>query len=165
MTEAARPALHSGGCQCGRIRYALYAAPEGTHLCHCRMCQKAVGGPFAALAPVRLRDFAWTRGTPETYLSSTAAARDFCAACGTPLTFRYLDSEWIDVTLGSLDRPAEVPPGLHLGVESRLPWLDRLAELPRETTQANISPERAARLKNRQHPDHDTPPDWRPPTG
>jgi hypothetical protein len=42
------------------VRYALYARPEGTHVCHCRMCQKAVGGPFAALAPVRIKDFAWT---------------------------------------------------------------------------------------------------------
>ena len=106
MTGSTRAAVHTGGCQCGAVRYALYAPPEGTHVCHCRMCQKAVGGPFAALAPVRLADFAWTRGTPGSFLSSPLAARDFCAACGTPLTFRYLDSEWIDVTIGSLDRPA-----------------------------------------------------------
>lgn len=163
MSETWRPALFSGGCQCGAVRYALYALPEGTHLCHCRMCQKAVGGPFAALAPVRHRDFAWTRGAPSTFLSSTEAARDYCAACGTPLTFRYLDSAWIDVTLGSLDRPAAVAPGQHFGVESRLAWLDALGALPSETTELNMPPARAARLKSRQHPDHDTPPDWQPP--
>ena len=78
----------TGGCQCGSVRYALTAAPERVHLCHCRACQKAVGGPFAALAPVRRQDFAWTRGTPASFASSSIAHRDFCAGCGTPVIVR-----------------------------------------------------------------------------
>jgi hypothetical protein len=96
-------AVLTGGCQCGAVRYALYARPEGAHICHCRMCQKAVGGPFAALAPVRLADFAWTRGTPDTFLSSSVAARDFCAACGTPLP---LSRQRLDRRHHRLPRPA-----------------------------------------------------------
>jgi hypothetical protein len=157
--DAEREPLLTGGCQCGAIRYALYAPPEGAHLCHCRMCQKAVGGAFAALAPVRRADFAWTRGKPATFASSSAAARDFCADCGTPLTFRYLHKDWIDVTIGSLDRPAETPPRLHYGIESRLPWLDSLDRLPEKPTSVEGLP---AGLVSHQHPDHDTPPDWRP---
>ena len=160
MTEASavtgeREPVLTGGCQCGAVRYALYAPPEGVHVCHCRMCQKAVGGPFAGLAPVRWRDFAWTRGRPATFASSTAARRDFCAACGTPLTFRYLHKNWVDVTLGSLDRPA-----LSYGIESRVPWLDRLGDLPAHATGTDQLPPGFASL---QHPDHDTPANWRPP--
>jgi hypothetical protein len=129
------------------------------------MCQKAVGGPFAALAPVRTTDFAWTRGSPGTFESSSVALRDYCRDCGTPLTVRDAGSEWIDVTIGSLDRPQDVPPTLHYGVESRLAWLDRLAALPTETTEANMPPEQLAKLVGYQHPDHDTPDDWTPPTG
>ena len=51
----------TGGCQCGAVRYALFEMPEST-ICHCRMCQKAVGGPFAALCKVPTSRFAWTRG-------------------------------------------------------------------------------------------------------
>src|ERR1700712_1369555 len=98
----------TGGCQCGAIRYALYEIPEST-VCHCRMCQKAVGGPFAALSKVPLAQFAWTRGTPGKFQSSSAAERHFCAACGTPLSFHYLDSDAIEVTTGSLDLPARLP--------------------------------------------------------
>ena len=165
MTDRTRKALLTGGCQCGALRYALYARPEGTHLCHCRMCQKAVGGPFAALAPVRTADFAWTRGSPRTFESSSIALRDYCPDCGTPLSFRYAGSEWIDVTIGSLDRPQDAPPTVHYGVESRLAWFDRLAALPAETTEASTPREQLAKLVGYQHPDHETPDDWTPRRG
>src|SRR5438132_7282143 len=150
----------TGGCQCGALRYALTAPPERVHFCHCRNCQKAVGGPFAALAPVRRSHFAWTRGTPAAFASSSLAHRDFCAACGTPLTFRYDGSDTISVTLGSLDRPQDVPPVRQYGIESRLAWLDIVDSLPAETTEQAMSPERRSRYVNYQHPDHETPADW-----
>jgi hypothetical protein len=59
MPEA-KPVM-TGGCQCGAVRYALFETPVLT-VCHCRMCQKAVGGPFAALSKVPMTAFAWTRG-------------------------------------------------------------------------------------------------------
>jgi hypothetical protein len=31
-------AILTGGCQCGACRYALTAAPERVHFCHCRNC-------------------------------------------------------------------------------------------------------------------------------
>src|SRR5882757_5308985 len=71
----------TGGCQCGAVRYALFETPEST-VCHCRMCQKAVGGPFAAFCKVKLPHFAWTLGEPASFQSSSAANRQFCRACG-----------------------------------------------------------------------------------
>ncbi len=162
MTEDGETLRLTGGCQCGAVRYVVTGPPERVHLCHCRMCQKATGGPFAASAPVRRKDFAWTRGAPAAFASSSLSHRDFCAACGTPLTFRYDDSETISVTLGSLDRPQDVPPVRHYGIESRLAWLDRIGALPAETTEVSMSAERAGRFVNYQHPDHDTEPDWTP---
>ena len=87
----------TAGCQCGAVRYALFAPPEST-VCHCRMCQKAVGGPFAALAKVPMAHFAWTRGRPASFQSSSVAERHFRASRGTPLTFHYLDGDAIEVT-------------------------------------------------------------------
>lgn len=153
MSEA-RPVM-TGGCQCGAVRYALFAEPVST-VCHCRMCQKAVGGPFAALSKVPLAQFAWTRGQAASFQSSSAAERHFCAACGTPLTFHYLDGDAIEVTTGSLDTPSVVPITRHFGVEARLPWLDLLmpGRLPEVTTL-----EHATRVVvSRQHPDRDADP-------
>ena len=157
MPNESRPAVLTGGCQCGAVRYALYAPPERQHLCHCRMCQKAVGNVFAALAPVRRRDFAWTRGTPAIYRSSSVAERGFCPICGTPLSFAYVKSEWLDVTIGSLDQPERVPPLLHYGVESRVPWLHDIAGLPEKVTGEDHTDGRLNGMVNHQHPDDETP--------
>ena len=65
--------------------------------------------------------------------------RDFCAACGTPLTFRYLDAAHMEVTIGSLDDPAAVPPLRNFGTESRLAWVADLVpgRLPDATDRSN----------------------------
>jgi hypothetical protein len=95
----------TGGCQCGAVRYALTAQPSDSSVCHCRMCQKAVGGPFAALAAVSRANLTWTSGQPARFASSSLATRGFCAACGTPLTYEGVNAEKIDVTICSLDNP------------------------------------------------------------
>jgi hypothetical protein len=95
MTSATKPVL-TGGCQCGAIRFAVSGPPVKVSICHCRMCQKASGAPFAAFADIDPGDFAWTRGKPAAFRSSSIAERDFCRDCGTPdhaakLRFRQVE--------------------------------------------------------------------------
>jgi len=144
----------TGGCQCGAVRYSIPMPESGVHLCHCRMCQKAVGNVFAALAPVLAESVQWTRGAPTLFASSTTAKRGFCSACGTPLTFAYGDSKHINFTIGSLDDPSAVQPEIHYGVEGWVPWLELDDELEREETTDTSG--RLAGMANFQHPDHDT---------
>jgi len=156
MAEQRKPVM-TGGCQCGTVRYALYAMPDRVGICHCRMCQKAVGGPFFAWAAANVCDFSWTRGAPAWFASSSAADRGFCARCGSPLHFRYRKRpEQIDVTIGSLDEPAAVTPTLVMGVESRLDWCAAvLAGVQGTSTGEGDPPEDLARIINYQHPDYD----------
>jgi hypothetical protein len=148
-----RKPLHTGGCQCGAVRYALYAEPTNPHVCHCRMCQKAFGNYFAPLAGVPLGDFAWTRGAPGAFKSSEAVERGFCRDCGTPLFFRYIDRDRIALSLGSLDDPARVVPARQFGIESRLDFVARLTSLPGTRTEDDVPPHEMLRFKSRQHPD------------
>lgn len=149
--------LHTGGCQCGAVRYALYAEPTNPHVCHCRMCQKAFGSFFAPLAGVSIENLTWTRGLPRVFSSSEETERGFCGNCGTPLTFHYVFSNRISVSLGSLDDPKRVVPANQYGTEGRMPWFDRLAGL--QGTETELPKDHAAKLVSRQHPDHDTT-DW-----
>jgi hypothetical protein len=148
-----RDPIHTGGCQCGAVRYALYAEPTGASICHCRMCQKAFGNYFAPLAGVPPQDIAWTRGAPTAFRSSELVERGFCRDCGTPLTFRYLDRDRISVSLGSLDDPARVKPMKQYGIEGRVAWVADILDLPGERTEDAVPPDRMARLASRQHPD------------
>ena len=110
----------TGGCQCGAIRFAVKAAPVKISICHCRMCQKASGAPFASFADIDREDFAWTKGKPAAFRSSSIAERDFCSACGTPLSFRRIDGPRIEIMTGTFDRPDRVVPTRQFGTESRL---------------------------------------------
>lgn len=141
-------ALITGGCQCGAVRYLLHKPPAHRHFCHCRMCQRAVGGPFAALGAVPRTDLEWSAGRPAFYASSSVAQRGFCAACGTPLTFEYLDSKHINITLCSLDEPAAFAPAQHFGIESQQPWLHLADDWPREAT---LDTPRLAQMRVHQH--------------
>ena len=151
----------TGGCQCGRVRYAASGTPADVSICHCRMCQKAVGGPFIALAMFRPDQVTWTRGAPASFRSSTIATRLFCAACGTPLAYVDDDSGNVELTLGSLDRPGDVTPTRATGEESRVAWLDAVPSLPTKTTEQNYANRNKRRVVSFQHPDHDTPADWK----
>lgn len=162
--SGARHAVHTGGCQCGAVRYALLAEPMDTSICHCRMCQKAFGSFFAPLAGVALADFVLTRGALSIFRSSAAVERGFCSKCGTPLSFRYVDEPKMFIAIGSLDHPEHVPPRRQYGMEGRLPWLPDI-DLPGATTEASSTPEhlRLIAACGYQHPDHDT--DVWPPEG
>lgn len=126
----------SGGCQCGRIRYAMHVdRVEKPHVCHCRMCQKATGGLFAALAGCAKHALEWTRGSPAFFASSNLATRGFCRDCGTPLTFSYNTPEArIYVTIGSLDDPGAAEIEIQYGTESRIPWVVFCKHVPGEVT-------------------------------
>ena len=152
MTEQ-REAVMTGGCQCGAVRYALYAEPYNIHICHCRMCQKAFGSFFAPLASIKLADFAWTRGAPSIFVSSPPVERGFCNQCGTPLTFRFVATERLNLSIGSFDEPAKVVPEKQFGAESRLPYLEQLHRLPAQTTEETIPADLLSQIKTRQHPD------------
>jgi hypothetical protein len=119
------------------------------------MCQKAVGGPFIVLAEVPWGDFAWTRGQPASFQSSSRATRDFCAACGTPLSYRQIGGTVIELTSGSFDEPGRVVPTYEVGIESQLGWVDHIAAMPGKTTLEGSGAAEVAKVQSYQHPDRE----------
>ena len=126
----------TGGCQCGKVRYALHEdRVEKPHVCHCRMCQRATGGVFAALAGCAKQNLEWTKGAPALFASSNLATRGFCRDCGTPLTFAYNTPEArIYVTIGSLDDPELASIEIQYGLESKIAWVEFCEDVAGEVT-------------------------------
>src|ERR1700743_2868772 len=139
MNAESKPVL-TGGCQCGAIRFAVKAAPAKISICHCRMCQKASGAPFASFADMEHADFAWTKGKPAAFKSSSIAMRDFCADCGTPLSFPRIDGPRIEIMTGAFARPDRVVPTRQYGTESRLGWGGGISNLPSLAPRRNYGP-------------------------
>ncbi|WP_343228404.1 GFA family protein [Sphingomonas yunnanensis] len=124
----------TGGCQCGGVRYAVLVDDDDAYLCHCRMCQRATGGVFAALKQVSRAALRWTTREPDRRASSAIAQRGFCRDCGTPLTYEGNGADQLDLTVGSFDDARRLRPVGHFGVESRhAAWCDT-AGLPEKRT-------------------------------
>ena len=146
-------ALVSGGCQCGAVRFRAGKFGRAS-ICHCRMCQKAFSGFFAAL--VTAKTFELTRGTIRHFQSSNRVKRGFCADCGTPLTYEP-DDDPVEVSVAALDNPTAAPPVIQVNPNDKLPFFDGLCSLPTRPDGAEPKQEAfKASLINYQHPDHDT---------
>ncbi|OCJ18191.1 aldehyde-activating protein [Rhizobium sp. AC44/96] len=149
-------AAHSGGCQCGAVRYRAAGPLAYPHLCHCRMCQKAAGNYFMPLAAAQRSEFMLTRGEPTWFHSSDLVRRGFCGTCGTPLFYDSAESDSLNIVLGSLDEPNSVKPVMQSNTGRKMIWFHELDGLPIEPEAETPDRENAIAASNQQHPDHDT---------
>jgi hypothetical protein len=154
--------VHTGGCQCGAVRFRVEGALSDASVCHCRMCQKAAGNFYLPLVSVRGASLTWTRGEPKRFQSSNAVFRGFCGDCGTPLTYEAPDG--VALAIAAFDKPQGIVPQIQWGTEAKLPYVDQIPDLPGEDTMADQDAAPfLATLVSYQHPDHDTA-EW-PPKG
>jgi len=125
--------VHSGGCQCGALRYQFRAPLRDIAHCHCSVCRRCSGGIVTTWITVPRASFRWLAGTPREYASSASCTRSSCPDCGAQLClFTTLSPETLDVTVATLDHPELAPADRHIWVQSRLPWLHLDQQLPEE---------------------------------
>jgi hypothetical protein len=128
----------SGECACGAIRYECTAEPAAMVQCHCRDCQRATGGACIYVVVVPANAFNLTRGALRYHLTESAAMghqrRGFCATCGSPLTAaenREGTTEFVGITVASLDDPSEFRSQMHTWTSDAQPWDHLNPVLPR----------------------------------
>jgi hypothetical protein len=121
-----------GGCLCGEVRYEI-DGPLGTMShCHCSMCRKHHGTPFATAVSAPISSFRWLSGEQSVVLfrSSPYGLRSFCGTCGsvTPI----LDEE-MGLALcpaGNLEGQLNVKLQGHVFVGSKAAWHTITDQLP-----------------------------------
>lgn len=130
------PVPFEGGCHCEAVRYRCTAEPQTVLICHCRDCQRTMGGSFATVAIVPVTALDVTVGATQSYVvtaqSGLTVTREFCPKCGSPLFERgegYPDIVFIKA--GSADDPSWIKPTLHVWTSSALPWPSLHDTLPR----------------------------------
>jgi hypothetical protein len=118
-----------GGCLCGAVRYETTSEPLNQRVCHCRVCQKAIGAALNARVLMRI-EHVEIAGPISTFHSSDTLERGFCAHCGSSVFSRRLSAGVIGLTAGSLDDPSQFKPDMHFWVSSKQPWIAIADNLP-----------------------------------
>ena len=117
----------TGGCLCGRVRYALSGDPAFSGVCHCRNCQRYTGSAFEAVTAFPTASVA-VQGELRTYQdtgdSGKPVYRRFCPNCGSGL---LADAEALNgltlVLVGTLDDPSAYQPAMEIYCSSAQPWV------------------------------------------
>ena len=112
-----------GGCLCGGVRYGLHGPGKQGSDCHCEDCRRASGAPYVSWCSFPSNAVELLSGELGQVLHASRL-RFFARCCGTPLLIRDdVTSEWIDITVASLDDPTSFPPQAAIWTEDKLPWV------------------------------------------
>ncbi len=119
----------TGSCLCGAVRWRIDAPFTRMTHCHCMMCRKVHGAPFATYAAVDPESVTFLSGEDHTGLfeSSPGGYRAFCSRCGSVVPVRG-DPE---MPVGGLDGDPGTRPEAHIFAAFRAPWHIIADDLPR----------------------------------
>jgi len=116
----------TGGCLCGKVRFALSRPAEAAGYCHCTRCQKRTGGGSSVQARIDGSTFTLTQGEEFVRAWSPPGGgfeKAFCGECGSHLFSRNPDDpSQMSVRLGAFDGDPGVRPSWHTFVDYAPPW-------------------------------------------
>ena len=115
-----------GICLCGDVVWEVEGPGELVHHCHCGMCRKVHGTPYATAGGFPEASFRFVRGKEglRHYESSRGNRRGFCGRCGSTLT--YQGDRWpgeVHLHVGAFDDPGTLAPTGHAFADERVSWL------------------------------------------
>lgn len=125
-----------GGCDCGKVRYRMLAAPLVVHCCHCRWCQRETGASFALNAMIEADRVVNLGDEPELVLTPSKSGNGQrvarCPRCKVAVWSHYAGSGHLTkfVRVGTLDNPDVLPPDVHIFVASKQPWVTLSGSVP-----------------------------------
>jgi hypothetical protein len=119
--------MAQGQCLCGTVRFEVTGPFTSMLNCHCSMCRKHHGAPFATFVSAPKSAFRWLAGEESIvdYTSpESGGTRSFCGMCGsvTPRAIEQMDL--VMCPAGNLDGELGIKPQAHLFAASKAPWYE-----------------------------------------
>jgi len=113
-----------GSCLCGSVRWRVERALESMTHCHCSMCRKSHGAPFATYVNARAASFRWLQGEAQvvSYRASALGPRCFCGQCGSIVPGPDVEGERQSLPAGGLEGALATEPVAHIFVASKAAW-------------------------------------------
>src|SRR5579864_2338995 len=103
-----------GGCNCGAVRFRLSAAALTAYLCHCHLCQKRTGSPFAMNVIFPADTLEVTAGEPfelpRELPNGQRSVSFLCGKCYSRLWTRRDSAPVVAVRGGALDDAGDLRP-------------------------------------------------------
>lgn len=117
-----------GRCTCGAVHYRMTAQPLFVHACHCTWCQRETGSAFALNAMIEAEFLEVLAGEPEEVPTPSNSGKGQviarCPACKVALWSHYGGVRKVAfVRVGTLEKPGECPPDIHIFTATKLDWL------------------------------------------
>ena len=123
-----------GGCGCGEVRYRLASEPLFTHCCHCLNCQRQTGSAFVINLLIEADRVELLAGEPQPVdvpRGGGKKQRIFrCPTCQVAVYSEYGSPQIRFVRGGTLDRPSDVEPDVHIYTRSKLSWVKLPESVP-----------------------------------
>lgn len=111
------PAVHTGGCLCGAVRYRVEGPLRDVYACHCRQCRRTSGHFVAATSVADERLTLLNEDGLRWYRSSGSAQRGFCRHCGGNLFWKPAREARTAIMAGTLDGPTGLRTAGHIFVD------------------------------------------------
>jgi hypothetical protein len=124
----------TGACLCGALRFEVEGPFENLMHCHCSMCRKHHGAPFATFVSAPAAGFRWLQGEPIEYRSSPSGVRHHCGTCGSKSPPKTLARDAVFLPAGNLVGEIGDAGGMHMYVGSKAPWFVIADDLPKHET-------------------------------
>ncbi|MBL8200888.1 MAG: GFA family protein [Chromatiales bacterium] len=122
----------TGSCLCGTVRYELRGPFSHMGHCHCSICRKHHGAPFATFVASPLDGYRVLSGSGNAgrYDSSPVWHRPFCLTCGSVLPTLMPEHGLVVGPAGNLEGDLGTRPAMHMFVGSKAPWYEITDGLP-----------------------------------
>ena len=113
----------TGNCLCGTVSWQVDGPLSHMTHCHCSMCRKVHGAPFATYVNAARDEFRWLSGDDAIvhYESSPGFTRAFCSRCGSVLPDSSVDDQ-VSIPAGCLNGDPGIRPIAHIFASSKAPW-------------------------------------------
>lgn len=122
--------MHKGSCLCGAVRFEVAGELPPPDACHCTICRKHTGHYYAgtdvekaALTILGADHIPWFQSSPK-------VRRGFCKTCGSALFFDPPRVDWIGVSMGAFEKPANTGLALHIFVDDKGDYYEICDGLP-----------------------------------
>jgi hypothetical protein len=129
-----------GSCLCGTVQYEFAEPLQMMMHCHCSMCRKHHGAPFATFVAGPSSGFRWLAGEDaiEKYRSSEHGVRSYCRHCASVAPMLIPEAGIAIAAAGNLEGDLGIRPQGHMFVASKAWWYTITDSLPQH---AGMPPE------------------------